>query len=151
MDNVLPTATLDLSYFQQKLNMRAFFDTGSQRSFVSPEIVCRLNLPVIERVPIQLTMFGNVSTSCSLDLVKVKVQFGNRRFPVKLLVHDQALMELNCSGIHKVTRQLEEQGYQLADRCATSDALTGIEVLIGVDYFSCFIYRQRRAIVEGIR
>ena len=60
-------------------------------------------------------------------------------------MHDQASMELNCPGIHEVTQQLEEQVYQLADHYITSDSLTGIEVLIGVDYFSCFITRQRRA------
>ena len=85
-NNVLPTATLDLRYFNQKLNTRAFFNMGSQRSFISPEIVCRLKLPVIEQVPIQLSTFGNDSTSCLLDLVKVKVQFGKQCFPVKLLV-----------------------------------------------------------------
>ena len=105
----------------------------------------RLNLLVVEKVPIQLTIFGNNSTSCLLDLVKVKVQFGNRRFTVKLLAHDQTSMELNCPGIYKVTQQLETQGYQFADHYITPDALTGIEVLIRVDYFSCFIARQRRA------
>ena len=143
-NNVLRTATLDLRYFHQKLNTRAFFDTGSQRSSVSPEIVRGLNLPVVKKVPIQLTTFGNDNTSCLLGLVNVKVQFGNRRFTVKLLLHDQASMELNCPGIHEVTQQLEEQGYQLADHYKISDALTGIEVLIGVDYFSCFITRQTR-------
>ena len=43
--NVLPTAMLDLRYFNQKLNTRAFFDTGSQCSFISPEIGHRLNTP----------------------------------------------------------------------------------------------------------
>ena len=127
------------------MNSRAFFDTGSQRSFVSPEIVCILNLPLLERVPIQLATFGNDSTSCLLDLVKVNVQFGNHRFTVKHLLHDQASMELNCPGIYEVSQRLEQQGYQLADHYITSGPLMGIEVLIGVDYFSCFISRQRRA------
>ena len=83
----------------------------------------RLNLPVFEKVPIQFTTFGNDSTSCLLALVKVKVQFGNHRFTAKLLVHDQASMELNCPGICEVTQQLEEQGFQLADHYITSDAL----------------------------
>ena len=143
--NVLPTATLDLSYFNQKLTTLAFFDTGPQQSFVIPKVVHRLNLPVLERVPIQLATFRNDSTSCILDLVKVKVQFGNHRFTVKLLVHDQASMELNCSGIHEVSQQLEQQGYQLADHYITSDALTGIKVLILVDYFYCILCCQRRA------
>ena len=64
---------------------------------------------------------------------------------MKLLVPDQASMEMNCPGIYEVTQQLERQGYQLADHCITSDALTGIEALIRVDYFSCFISRQKRA------
>ena len=44
-------------------------------------------------------------------------------------------MEPNCPGIHKVSQQLEQRGFQLADHYITSDALTGIEILIGVDYF----------------
>ena len=138
--NVLPTATLDLRYNNHKLTTRAFFDTGSQRSFVSLEIKCRLNLPVIQQVPIQLSTFENDSTSCLLALVRVKVQFGKRRIPIKLLVHDQASMELNCPGIYDVTQQLESQGHQLAYRFITLDVLTGI----GVNYFSCFITQQKR-------
>ena len=33
----------------------------------------------------------------------------------------------------------------MADRFITSDALTGIKVLLGIDYFSCSISRQKRA------
>ena len=101
----------------------------------------RLNLPVSEKVPIQLATF----TTCLLDLVKVKIQFGNHRFMVKLLVHNKASMESNCPRIYEVSQQLEQEGYHLADHHISSDTLTGIEILIGVDYFSCFISRQRRA------
>ena len=59
-------------------------------------------------------------------------------------------MELNCLGIHEVKQQLGSQGYQMADSFITSDALTGIEVSIGVDYFSCFISRQRRTRVVNL-
>ena len=47
--NVLPTATLNVSYCHARTITRAFFDTGSKRSFVSPELVRKLNLPVIEQ------------------------------------------------------------------------------------------------------
>ena len=49
--NVLPTATLTASYSNARTKTRAFFNTGSQRSFVSPELVCKLNLPVIKQIP----------------------------------------------------------------------------------------------------
>ena len=81
-----------------------------------------------------------------LDLVKVKVQVGRRRVPIKLLVHDSASMGyLNCPSIYNVAQTLERQGHQLADRNITSDSLTGIELLIVVDYFAQFITRQKRA------
>ena len=51
-NNVLPTVTLDLRYRLSKLSTRAFFDTGSQRSFVSPRIGKCLKLPITEKVPI---------------------------------------------------------------------------------------------------
>ena len=116
------------------------------RSFVSPELVRKLNLSVIEQVPVHLSTFGNDTTLHFLDLVKVKVQVGRRCIPIKLLVHDSASMGyLNCPGIYNVVQTLEKQGHKLADRNITSDSLTGIELLIGVGYFVQFITRQKRA------
>ena len=148
--NVLPTATLNVSYCHARAVTRAFFNTGSQRSFVSPELVRKLNLPVIEQVPVHLSTFGNDAALHFLDLVKVKVQVGRRRIPIKLLVHDSASMGyLNCPGIYNVAQTLERQGHQLADRNITSNSLTGSELLIGVDYFEQFMTRQKRARSEG--
>ena len=144
--NVLPTATLDISYCHEKTFTCAFFDTGSQRSFLSPELVKKLNLPVIEQVPVHLSTYGNDTTLHLFDLVKIKVQMGKRRIPIRLLVHDSVSMGyLNYPGIHNVVRMLEIQGHQLADKNIASDSLTGIELLIGVDYFVHFISRQKRA------
>ena len=57
--NVLPTATLNVSYCHARTITRAFFNTGSQRSFISSELDRKLNLPVIEQVPVHLSTFGN--------------------------------------------------------------------------------------------
>ena len=73
---------------------------------------------------------------------------GKRRIPVKLLVHDQASMDIQCPGLSNFTRDLESQGMRLADSDITSDNPPRIEILIGVDYFSCFITCQRR--VKGM-
>ena len=59
-------------------------------------------------------------------------------------MHDQASVELNCPRIYKVTQQLADQGYQLADHYITSNAFMVIEVLIGEDYFCCFISLRKR-------
>ena len=114
--NVLSTATLNVSYCHARTVTRAFFDRGSQRSFVSPELVRKLNLPVVEQVPVHLSTFGNDTALHFLDLVKVKVQMERCRIPIKLLVHDSASMGyLNCPGICNIAQTLERQGHQLAD------------------------------------
>ena len=143
-DNFLPTATLDLRYCDKQFNVRAFFDTGSHCSFVSPEVVKQLNLRVIKHVPVNLSTFGNDTESCVLDLVKVKVRLGKHKIPIALLVHDSAAMGyFNCPGLNEVAQNLERKGFYLADRSLTSEALTGIELLIGVDYFTRLIVRQK--------
>ena len=78
-------------------------------------------------------MFGNETESCMLELVKVKVRLGKHKIPVTLLVHDSASMGyLNCPGLFDVAQRLESKGFHLADHDLTSDALTGIEMLIGL-------------------
>ena len=145
-NNVLPTATLNVRYCDKQVNVRAFFDTGSHRSFISPEVVKRLNLRVIKQVPVNLSTFGNETESCMLDLVKVKVRLGKHKIPITLLVHDKAAMcYFNCPGLYEVAQTLENKGFHLADHSITSDALTGIEILIGVDHFTRLIVRQKRS------
>ena len=145
-NNVLPTATLNVSYCDQQVNVRAFFDTGSHRSFISPEVVKRLNLRVIKQIPVNLSTFGNETESCMLDLVKVKVRLGKHKIPITLLVHDSAAMGyFNSPGLFEVAQKLESKGFHLADHNVTSDALTGIEILIAVDHFTRLIVRQKRS------
>ena len=81
-----------------------------------------------------------------LDLVKVKVHLGKHKIPISLLVHDSAAMGyFNCPGLFEVAQRLKSKGFHLADHDITSDTLTGIEILIGVDYFTKLIVRQKRS------
>ena len=142
----MPTATLNVGYCNEQVNVRAFFDTSSHRSFISPEVVKRLNLRVIKQVPVNLSTFGNETESCMLDLVKVKVRLGKSKIPLTMLLHDNAAMSyFHSPGLYEVAQKLESKGFNLADHNITSDALTGIEILIGVDNFTRLIVRQKRS------
>ena len=137
---------LNVRYCDRQVNVRAFFDTGLHRSFISPEVVKRLNLRVIKQIPVNLSTFGNETESCMLDLVKVKVCLGKHKILITLLVHDRAAMGyFNCPGLFEVAQKLESNGFHLADHNITSDALTGIEILFGVDHFTRLIVRQKRS------
>ena len=48
--------------------------------------------------------------------------------------------------MYEVAQNLESKGFNLADHNITSDALTGIEMLIGVDNFTRLIVRQKRSL-----
>ena len=137
-------ATLNVRYCNEQANVRAFFDTGSHRSFISPDVVKRLNLQVIRQVPVNLSTFGNDTESCMLDLVKVKIRFGKSKIPLTMLVHDSAAMGyFHSPRLFELAQKLEQKGFNLADRNITSDALMGIEILIGVDNFTRLIVRQK--------
>ena len=143
-NNVLPTATLNVRYCYEQVKVRAFFDTGSHRSFISPDVVKRLNLRVIKQIPVNLSMFGNKTESCMFDLVNVKVRLGKNKIPITLLVHDSTAMGyFNCPSLFKVAKRLESKGFHLADHDIKSDVLTGIEILIGVDHLTRLIMRQK--------
>ena len=143
-NNVLPTATFNVGYCNQQANVRACFDTGSHRSLISPEVVKRLNLRVIKQVPVNLSTFGNETESCMLDLVKVKIRLGKSKIPLTMLVHNSAVIGyFHSPGLYEVAQKLESKGFNLADQHITSDALTGIEILIGVDNFTRLIVRQK--------
>ena len=64
---VLPTATLTVSYSNARTKTRAFFETGSQRSFVSSELVRKLNLPVIKQIPVHLSRLHLVTIQCCIS------------------------------------------------------------------------------------
>ena len=138
---------LNVGYCNQQANVRAFFDTGSHHSFISPEVVKRLNLRVIKQVPVNLSTFGNDTESCMLDLVKVKIRFGKSKIQLTMLVHDSAAMGyFHSPGLFELAQKLEHKGFDLAYRNITNDALTGIEILIGVDNFTRLIVRQKRSL-----
>ena len=81
-----------------------------------------------------------------LDLVTVKIRFGKSKIPLTMLVHDSAAMGyFHSPGLFELAQMLEHKGFDLADRNITNDALTGIEILIGVDNFTRLIIRQKRS------
>ena len=82
-----------------------------------------------------------------LDLVKVKIRFGKSKIPLTMLVHDSAAIGyFHSPGLYEVAQKLQSKGFNLADQHITSDALTDIEILIGVDNFTRLIVRQKRSL-----
>ena len=79
-------------------------------------------------------------------LLERSIWRGKSKVPLTMLVHNSAAMGyFHSPGLYELAQKLEQKGFNLADRNITSDALTGIEILIGVDNFTRLIIRQRRS------
>ena len=85
-----------------------------------------------------------------LDLVKVKIRLGKLKIPIALGAYLFMIAPLWAIStvlvLTKLNKNLERKGFYLADRSLTSEALTGIELLIEVDYFTRLILRQKRSL-----
>ena len=93
------------------------FDTGSQRSYISGELINYLKLSVLRKECIFINTFGKVKpTIKTVDIVQLKVLI-----PSKSVVIEAICMSFICSGIlsqnvHSVASQYEHlQNLTLAD------------------------------------
>ncbi|XP_068246824.1 uncharacterized protein [Palaemon carinicauda] len=138
----LPTATFHLTNGENQLSVRAFLDSGSQRTFINPEVVEQLNLVPIKRVGLTLIPFGDKVETKLFDVVRVKVQTGTKRIKLNAVVCDHVNTSIYTPGLHKVYLRLQERGVKLADRDIESDTLSDIGLIIGADYYNAFVYCQ---------
>ena len=145
----LPTASAVISGGGSKSCERVFFDTGAQRSFISSELVDKLNLPVLDVIPLKSTPFGSDTIDYHCKLVKVVVRLGKSRVVVNALVHERVTSHIKTPGLHNVAKYLRKKRIRLADRFINSDVVEDITMVIGVDYFHKFIDSQ--SICNGIQ
>ena len=147
----LPTATVTVhgnSSTKQgtatKKKVRAFFDTGSQCSFIHPELVEELDLKMSKRKELSITAFGgNVQTiNCTTVLVKVSMGDGPI-YRIPLIVTDKVNTRLVVPGLLETADRLSSQGVKLADRF-DSDIIDQVKIMIGADHFGRFVTGLRR-------
>ena len=62
-----------------------FFDSGSQHSFVSPEVVAQLGLVPFKSVSVTLAAFGHQLKTEILNLVRVPVWLGGFKTKMTLV------------------------------------------------------------------
>ena len=68
--------------------IRCFFDMGSQRSFVHPEVMEQLDLHPSGETVISLNAFGHSAEPLTCPVLKLRLALGNRVAQVNSLVTD---------------------------------------------------------------
>ncbi|XP_068243715.1 uncharacterized protein [Palaemon carinicauda] len=70
----LPTATLQLTNGENQISVRIFLDSGSQRTFINPGVVEKLNLVPIKLEGLTLVPFGDRVETNLFDVVRDKYE-----------------------------------------------------------------------------
>ncbi|XP_064090686.1 uncharacterized protein LOC135204402 [Macrobrachium nipponense] len=136
----LPTATLLLSNDGNRIPVRASLDSGSQRTFINPDVVEKLNLVPIKQVKLTLIPFGDNVETKMFDVVRVMVRAGTKRIKLNAVVCNHVNTSIHTPGLHNVYLRLQEGGVKLADKNIESDTHSDIGLIIGADYYNAFVY-----------
>ena len=137
----LPTAIMivkEQGVNKEPVKVRAFFDLGSQKSFIHPDTVKRLGITPTRHTVIGLAVFGQEPTSVRCPVVSLKMALGRRVARVEFLVTNKVRTTLDCPGLEATVANLRKEGVRLADAKA-SDVMDDVQAVIGADSLGKFI------------
>ena len=118
-------------------NARIMFDSGSQLTYITPELSKKLNLKSIGTKELCIQTFGNIKTTKSFPLVKFNVKTVEGLVPVEAYVSDISHPISNQNTIKCQQKFLHLEGLDLAD--PNYDSTLKIDILIGSNFYWEFI------------
>ena len=127
--------------------IRCFFDTGSQRSFVHPEVMEQLRLCPNDETIISLNAFGHSAEPLTCPVLRLGLALGNRVAQVNFLVTDKVDVKLHSPGLKRAAEFLSSKGVRLVDR-KVEDDMSDVAAVIGADYFAKFVRGVKK--IHGI-
>ncbi|XP_069160619.1 uncharacterized protein [Procambarus clarkii] len=114
----LPTAQLKLITKGSRTSTRGLFDQGSQKTFISQQLVDQLKLKPITRVNLNISGFLTNSGPRDYQVVKVLVHLGGSTSPIQAIVVDKIPSDLHVTGLAQTIKFLKRSGIRLADQLA---------------------------------
>lgn len=135
---LMQSAIVRLKGNTAQLTVRAMFDTGSQRTFITKNLKEKLELKSTRKENINLTTFGSCnSVKKSLDVVTIHVLTDKQQIQLNALV-TQTICPPFPVTIGRVQLPSELQGLHLADPLNSKNDLN-VDILIGNDNFAKLI------------
>ncbi|XP_069169741.1 uncharacterized protein [Procambarus clarkii] len=136
--SALLTAQLTIKNGESKATICGLFDQGSQMAFISKELVDALKLTPVRETRIDIAGFLTNTGARVLKVVRPKVRLGGYVRTIQALVVDRFPTDLYVYGLGTTVKFLKEKGIHLADKI-TSDNLSNIGILMGLDVYHTFI------------
>ena len=137
----LPTATVEVynEKTKQSVTTRAFFDQGSQMTFIAKELANKLGLESCKTMKLALSGFLKSQEHNDFEIVRTVIRLGNRVKRLEAVVMENLPNTIHTPGLKAAVEKLEELGVPLVDQYINEDKLEGIEILIGADYYDQFV------------
>lgn len=115
--------------------VRAVLDLGSQRSYITQQAAVSLQLSSKESQQMSIVTFGSPATQANCDLVHVLMKTLCGEMELRLLTTPIICEPLNTQHISLCRSSCEHiSGLVLADEFDQDD-ITGVDVLLGADYY----------------
>ena len=137
IDTILPTALASITYNGQTKRVRIAFDSFSQKSFVTKNLVDELELPSVNKEFMNISGFGGNSRSRVMDLVKfiLRPSTPGRSDCIEIEAHVQD--GVICSPLENIKLNPKQasrfHGLELADPVPRESGT--VDVLLGGRYY----------------
>lgn len=137
----LPTATVEVynESNRHKICTRAFFDQGSQCTFITERLVSKLNLKVTGTVNLAVSGFLHSKGPETYQVVRPVVRLGRRHKRITAIVLDHLPDKISVPGLKRAAERLKRSNIILADKWIESDTIENIDLVIGSDFYGEFI------------
>ena len=135
----LSTGLAKLKHKGNEWNVRLFFDSGSQKSFITRELANQIKLPVKMSAKMTLTGFMGNPVTQTYDIVRPIIKMGNRIKRIFAVVVDKIPQAIDTAGLTGAMEHLSRLGVKLADTIPLNDNVGPVSLLIGADHYYDFI------------
>ena len=134
-DVILPTFTalLPEKNSDKHLEVRSLLDSASQSSFITKDIVDKINCRVIENnVTVQVIGFNGAETYHT-QTVELKMRVGSELRSFEAIVVPKIDIKMKINGLTDVVNSIIAKNYKMADKNLCTDNINLISMILGAD------------------
>ena len=135
-NNILPTMTLYVRWGKRIQRVRCIVDTGSQRSYISADVVNKMwNVNDLRSFECNVETYNGQETR-TFHQIALGIEILNKVWSIPILVDEHLNIQLEMPGMNYIVANFKEAGYDLLDAellPANNNEVIAIDMLVGID------------------
>ena len=132
---ILPTLTVKLECGNRHAHIRCLVDTGSQRSYVSSNVLNKLNVTSTDsKAKLLISTFIDTAYR-SFAQASLTLTAGGKKYVLPFLINDEVCLKYKINGLTDACANIAKD-FTLTEKCDSDEVI--LEALLGVDALQCF-------------